>query len=117
MNAAYYLWAIWDEEAAVWISESDIPGLVIETETLGEFEALVGHLAPEMLAINENIPPRLGAGPVHRDQAPGIRSRLELLADPQLMDHATAAPYNRSYSARRMPAVAPQMKRSSQVMP
>lgn len=55
MKAAYYVRAIWDEEAAVWISESDIPGLVIETETLGEFEALVGHLAPEMLAINENI--------------------------------------------------------------
>jgi hypothetical protein len=44
--------AIWDPEASVWISETDIPGLVIEANTLAEFESLMDELAPEMLALN-----------------------------------------------------------------
>jgi hypothetical protein len=37
----------------VWISETDIPGLVIEANTLSEFESLMVELAPEMLEANE----------------------------------------------------------------
>lgn len=55
MKSSYYVRAVWDPEAAVWTSESDIPGLVIEAETLAEFEGLMAELAPEMLAANEHI--------------------------------------------------------------
>jgi hypothetical protein len=52
MKPSYYVKAIWDPEASVWISETDIPGLVIEADTLGEFESLMVELAPQMLKAN-----------------------------------------------------------------
>jgi len=52
MQSTYYVRAIWDPEASVWISETDIPGLVIEANTLAEFESLMVELAPEMLSLN-----------------------------------------------------------------
>ena len=55
MVKTYHVTALWDSEADVWISQTDIPGLNIEAETLGEFEQLVMELAPEMLSENENI--------------------------------------------------------------
>jgi hypothetical protein len=48
----YRIEANWDAEAMVWTSSSDVPGLVIETATLGEFEALMRALIPELLADN-----------------------------------------------------------------
>jgi hypothetical protein len=50
MRKQYHVEARWDPDASVWTSSSDIPGLVIETSTLAEFEALMRELAPEMLA-------------------------------------------------------------------
>lgn len=55
MAHSFYVKAIWDPEAGVWCSESDIPGLVIETATLAEFESLARHFAPELLAENLNV--------------------------------------------------------------
>ena len=55
MPPAYHVTAIWDPEARVWTSRSDIPGLVIETETLAEFEALMAEFAPQMLAENAGV--------------------------------------------------------------
>lgn len=55
MRETYYITGAWDAEAGVWVSESNIPGLVVEADTLGEFEALVLALAPDMLAENEGI--------------------------------------------------------------
>ena len=55
MANTYHVKATWDADAKVWVSSSDIPGLVIETATLAEFEQLVRDLAPEMLAENENV--------------------------------------------------------------
>ena len=55
MKPTYHVKALWDPEASVWTSESDIPGLVIEANTLTEFEMLIWELAPEMLAANEQI--------------------------------------------------------------
>ena len=52
MATSYYIRAIWDAEAGVWTSQSDVPGLVIEANTLSEFESLALELAPEMLAAN-----------------------------------------------------------------
>ena len=48
--------ARWDAEAGVWVSETDIRGLVIETATLDEFEDLVFALAPEMIRDNHLAP-------------------------------------------------------------
>jgi hypothetical protein len=53
MRKTYHVEALWDPEAKVWVSKSDLPGLVIETATLAEFEALIRDLAPELIATNE----------------------------------------------------------------
>jgi len=55
MSQSFYVKAIWDPEVGVWCSESDIPGLVIETATLAEFESLARHFAPKLLAENLGI--------------------------------------------------------------
>lgn len=55
MSQSFYVKAIWDPEAEVWCSESNIPGLVIETATLAEFESLARHFTPELLAENLGI--------------------------------------------------------------
>jgi len=52
MRRTYHVRAQWDLQAKVWFSESDVPGLVIETATLAEFEALMRELVPEMLENN-----------------------------------------------------------------
>lgn len=66
MAHAYFVKAGWDAEASVWISESNIPGLVIEAETLTEFEELMNSLAPEMLAENVGI---------HNERVPSDRPK------------------------------------------
>lgn len=55
MRRSYYVKAIWDGEAGVWISETDIPGLVVEADRLSQFEQLTMQLAPEMLAENGDV--------------------------------------------------------------
>ena len=55
MNERFHVQADWDAEAGVWVSTSDIPGLHVEVDTLGEFMDLVAALAPEMLADNLGI--------------------------------------------------------------
>lgn len=51
-NLTFYVRAIWDPEAHVYYSESDILGLVVEAETLEEFEHLVAELGPQMIVEN-----------------------------------------------------------------
>lgn len=55
MSQSFYVKAIWDPEAEVWTSQSNIQGLVLETATLAEFESLAKHFAPELLAENLGI--------------------------------------------------------------
>ncbi|MES2861296.1 MAG: DUF1902 domain-containing protein [Pseudomonadota bacterium] len=52
MADGFYIKAIWDPEAEVWTSESNIQGLCLETATLAEFESLAKHFAPELLSEN-----------------------------------------------------------------
>ncbi|NJM30434.1 MAG: DUF1902 domain-containing protein [Rhizobiales bacterium] len=52
MPQTFTVTATWDEEAKVFTSSSDIPGLVVEAGTFEEFVSLVEALAPEMLAAN-----------------------------------------------------------------
>lgn len=69
MSQSFYVKAIWDAEAGVWCSESNILGLVIETATLAEFESLARHFAPELLAENLNI---LGPVPIRFEAVGGF---------------------------------------------
>jgi hypothetical protein len=59
MRKTYHVDALWDSEAKVWVSKSDLPGLVIETATLAEFEALIRDLAPDLIA--DNVGPDIEA--------------------------------------------------------
>jgi len=65
MSQSFYVKAFWDAEASVWCSESNIPGLVLQTETLEEFQDLIQHFAPELLAeslgIHDPVPIRFEA--------------------------------------------------------
>jgi len=55
MSDRYHVEANWDDEAKVWISSSNIPGLVIEAASLPEFVELAQALAPELLSDNLGI--------------------------------------------------------------
>ena len=48
----FYIEALWDEEAKVYYSKSDIPGLNIEANSLGEFEDYMQDLVPILLIEN-----------------------------------------------------------------
>ena len=63
MKHAFNVAVIWDDEAGVIHSRSDIPGLVIEAETFDQFVALVDQLAPVMVA--DNVPEAREAFTVH----------------------------------------------------
>lgn len=49
---SYYVRALWDADAGVYFSETNIPGLNIEAETLPEFMEIAVELAPQMLEAN-----------------------------------------------------------------
>ncbi|MBO6725759.1 MAG: DUF1902 domain-containing protein [Rhizobiaceae bacterium] len=44
--------AIWDDEASVFVAETDIIGLHIEAATIEEFEAVMMDVAPELIMAN-----------------------------------------------------------------
>jgi Domain of unknown function (DUF1902) len=48
----FHVTAHWDPEANVFYSRTNIPGLVVETETFDEFVDVVHDLAPDVLAAN-----------------------------------------------------------------
>ena len=48
----FYVKAMWDDEAEVYYTKSDIRGLHVEAETLDEFEEIALDLAPEMIRAN-----------------------------------------------------------------
>jgi hypothetical protein len=70
MAKAFTVTAVWDPDAEVFTTESDIPGFVVEAATFEELVDLVRSLAPEMIA--SNVP---GAPAPHRIQ---IVTRREL---------------------------------------
>jgi hypothetical protein len=49
MRKVYHVEAIWDPQADVWVSNSDLPGLVIEAATMDEFEELIRDLGPQLI--------------------------------------------------------------------
>ena len=48
----FYVRAIWDKDAGVFYSESDIDGLHIEAATIQEFEEVMNELARELIVAN-----------------------------------------------------------------
>ena len=50
MPSDYEVTASWDAKAQVFVSQSDIPGLVIEAASFDEFVQLVYDLAPDMIS-------------------------------------------------------------------
>ena len=49
---AFTVKAVWDEEARVFYSVSDIEGLHIEAETIGEFEEILQDVVGELIVAN-----------------------------------------------------------------
>ena len=53
MEKPYYVHAVWDEEARVWVASSeDVPGLATESETAEALVEKLKSLIPELLALN-----------------------------------------------------------------
>ena len=48
----FHITAVWDDEAGLFYSDSNIIGLHIEAETIEEFRAIVADLAPELILAN-----------------------------------------------------------------
>jgi Domain of unknown function (DUF1902) len=63
MKRTFYVKAIWDDEAKIWISETDIQGLFINAKDLDEFEEVVNEFAGELVLENhwrhEKVPPEV----------------------------------------------------------
>ena len=48
----FFVKAVWDDEAKVFYSDSDIVGLHVEAETLEEFREILVDIAPELILSN-----------------------------------------------------------------
>ena len=62
---------VWDNEAGVYVADSDIIGLHVEAETLDEFRALVMELAPELIVSNHLSAAEMASKP-YKDLVPAI---------------------------------------------
>jgi len=71
MKRTFRISAVWDEEAKVFYSESDIIGLHIEAATLDEFIAVMNECAPGLIIDNHILKPDLVSRPL-RDLIPAI---------------------------------------------
>ena len=71
VKQAYTVKALWDAEAQVFVSESDIIGLHIEAETIDEFETLMHEFALELILQNHISAPDLVSKP-SKEWAPAI---------------------------------------------
>lgn len=64
MKQTYSVKAHWDEEAQVFVSESDIKGLHIEAKTITEFEDIMHDLAAELIFANHISAPDMVSRPM-----------------------------------------------------
>ena len=51
-NMTFFVRAAWDEEAEVFVSESNIKGLHIEAKTIDEFEEVMNDLVGDLIVAN-----------------------------------------------------------------
>jgi Domain of unknown function (DUF1902) len=52
MKKTFFIRAVWDPEAGVFYSESDIFGLHIEAKTVDEFEEVMRDVAADLIVSN-----------------------------------------------------------------
>ena len=52
MQRSFSVKAVWDSEAGVYVSKSDIIGLHIEAATVEEFEAIMRDVATDLVIAN-----------------------------------------------------------------
>ena len=53
MNDVIQVTAVWDEDAQVWVAESeDVPGLITEAGTLEQLVLKLESMVPELLELN-----------------------------------------------------------------
>jgi hypothetical protein len=71
MKRTFFIRALWDEEAKVFYSESDIEGLHIEAPTLEEFETVMEDVAAEPIMSNHTSPADFASKPL-KDLVPAI---------------------------------------------
>ena len=67
----FFIRAVWDEDAGVFYSESDIEGLHIEAETLDEFEKVMTEEAVDLIVANHISKPDFADKPL-RELIPAI---------------------------------------------
>ncbi|SMH56655.1 DUF1902 domain-containing protein [Maritimibacter sp. HL-12] len=72
----FYIKAIWDEDAQVFVSESNIIGLHIEAKTLKEFERIMQDNATDLIMAN-HIKPNEFVTKRFKDLIPTIMYRGE----------------------------------------
>lgn len=71
MQRTFTVKALWDEEAKVFISESDIIGLHIEADTIEKFEEIMQDMAVEFIIQNHLSAPEIASKSI-RDLVPAI---------------------------------------------
>ena len=71
MQRSFSVKAVWDSEAGVYVSESDIIGLHIEAATVEEFEAIMRDVATDLVIANHISNDQLNSLPL-RDLIPTI---------------------------------------------
>ena len=70
-NRTFRVRAVWDAEAKVFVTDSDIVGLHVEAPTFDEFEAMVMNVAPDLIIANHIPAHDLATVPL-RDLVPAI---------------------------------------------
>ena len=71
MKRTFRVTAVWDADAKVFYSPSDIEGLHIETADLDEFEEIMMDVAPELIIANHRTAPEI-AEHFFKDLIPAI---------------------------------------------
>jgi hypothetical protein len=66
VKRSFYVRAIWDPEAKVYYSESDIWGLHIEAATVDQFEEVMMDVAAELIVANHLSPEKPATTPPDR---------------------------------------------------
>jgi len=57
INNGFVIEAVWDDEAEVWVAESDdVPGLITEADSRDQLIEKLAVLIPELLELNNRTP-------------------------------------------------------------
>ncbi|NJR44191.1 DUF1902 domain-containing protein, partial [bacterium] len=89
MKRTFTVKAIWDAEAGVFVSDSDIVGLHIEAVTLDAFEAIMHDVAAKLVVANHMTAPEIASTPL-KDLVPAFADpSVGLVQAPQ--DHRDAS--------------------------